>query len=142
MLADLLDEALAVLRKESPPHDRLLRERLDGCTIAFTVDGERMATRGAEMTREPGASDAGANVDLRVETDAATVLALLDDRITLLEALRSGALKARGDRSAVARAEAAMRVFIHGLVRCPSAPKLLVKLNNLVEIKRGRNTPW
>ncbi|MBZ5710995.1 hypothetical protein [Nannocystis pusilla] len=130
MLAELLDEALAVLARESPTHARLLRERLDGCRIAFTVDGERMTTRGG--ARVPAADTTVDHPDLHIDTDARTVLALLDDRLTLLDAIRTGVLKARGPRGALARAEAAMQVFIHGLVRCRSAPDLLRKFRSSV----------
>ena len=131
MLSELLDDAFATLARESPVHARLLRERLGGCRIAFTVDGDRMTTRGD--ARLPAPDPTTDHPDLHVDTDARTVLALLDDRITLLDAIRTGALRARGPRDAVTRAEAAMRVFIHGLVRCPSAPELLRRFRNTVQ---------
>lgn len=126
MLAELLDEAFEVLRRESPEHLGLLRDALGGRVVALVVDGERMLSDGDSL------GTAAASAALTVGTDARTVLALLDDRLTLLDAVRSGALRARGHRSAIAAAEAAMRAFLHGLVRCPSAPGLLVQLRHLV----------
>lgn len=131
MLAELLDEAFAVLRDESPVHARALREKLVDRVIVFTVDGERMVSGGAGLVPATF-GDAARGPDLQVDTDSATVLALLDDRITLLDAVRAGSLRARGPRAAIAAAEEAMRVFIHGLVRCPSAPRLLVRFRRIV----------
>lgn len=127
MLAALLSDAFAVLARESPVHTGVIRERLGPRVVSFTVDGERMCSDGGGVSAANGRPP-----DLHIETDAETVLALLDDRISLLDAVRAGALRARGHRAAVAAAESAMRAFLHGLARCPSAPRLLHRFRRIV----------
>jgi hypothetical protein len=63
-----------------------------------------------------------------VRTTLAATLALLEARCTLVEAVARGQLDVRGDADALDAAADAFALFLHGLVRAPSSPRLLEAL--------------
>jgi len=152
----LLTSALAVLAREAPAHHLRLAERLAKLAIRCTigqevlslsaVDGVIVIAAGADRApttggavdhigappRPTGKADRGptprlaALVDIRSEL--ATILALLDGGCTLLDAVRARRLDVRGAATALVTAADTCSVFLHGLVRCPAASKLLAAL--------------
>ena len=130
--AELLDDALTVLERESPMHARVLADAAAAIRPELVVNGEAWRPHRADW-RAPQADGApDAPRTLRVEADATAILELLEDRLTLIEALRGRRLRVTGHRDAVAAAERAMRAFLHGLVRSRSGPALLERLYLLV----------
>jgi hypothetical protein len=124
----LLGAALDALRREAPAHRDLLCGTLAALAVNLHVDREALGVRAAAgglAITEPAAS---ARVTIR--TDLATAYALLDARLTILEAVRTGRLDARGSAIDLAVAAEALSVFLHGLVRCPSGAVLLRDLRS------------
>jgi hypothetical protein len=125
--ARLLRRAFAVLDEEAPSHAALLRAALSGLRLIIDVDGERLSPR-ADDGRLAIAAVTDEGAEVRIATSMAAAIALLDDRRTLLEALHAGELRAWGAARDLAHAGRVLSTFLHGLVRCPSAPALLTEL--------------
>jgi hypothetical protein len=68
---------------------------------------------------------------IRARTDLATALALADERLGIERALRERRLELHAEHRVLAQLGRACRIFIHGLVRAPSAKRLLLRLREL-----------
>src|SRR5687767_13812324 len=119
---ELAQRTFDVLHAQAPAHHALLAGaiaelslvvHIGGEAIRPAVDADRIVAHGPE--REPA---------IAVRTHAAALLDLIDGRDTLAAALRSRRLEVIGHRAAVASIERALRIYVHGLVRCASAPTL------------------
>ena len=126
----LVARAFDVLHAEAPVHAGLLCEALAGLAVHADIGGERLAPRvaGGRLAVTDPAGPAA--VSLR--TSLGTMLALLDARRTLLEAITRGELDVRGPADALDAVADAFSTFLHGLVRAPSGALLLDELRRQV----------
>jgi SCP-2 sterol transfer family len=122
----LLGAALDVLRREAPAHNDVLCGVIATLPISLHVDREVLGLRIAGRQLRIAAPDSAARVT--VQTDLATAHALLDARLTVLEAVQQGKLDVRGNAADLCTAAEALSTFLHGLVRCPSGAALLCDL--------------
>jgi hypothetical protein len=110
-----LEQALATLLVDAPAaYFRVLAE-LDGLSMALRVDGEVFGVRAASarlLFEEP---DVDAAVELR--TSRQTVLALIDGRSSLLDAVLARELSLRADARQLDRIARAGRAFAEGALR-------------------------
>lgn len=130
----LLGDAFAVLRAEAAAHHAMLCDALAPLPVNVTVGDEALA---------PQVTGAGLAVGdpceaprVAIETRLATVLALLEARCTVIEAVARGDLDLRGTADALDAAADAFAVFLHGLVRAPSSARLLDELRDVVRSNR------
>lgn len=125
--SDLVRRTLEVLRREANAHYAMLVAELVAMSLTVEIDEERIAPSIAD-----GAivlSDLAGRV--RVRISLCTLLDLVEGRESLLGALRARRLVVVGDRTEIPRLERALRVYVHGLVRCTSAPSLLSELQEM-----------
>jgi hypothetical protein len=125
----LLALALDVLEREAPAHAELLAHSLDGLGVELMIGVERLAIgAGTCVTVAPTADGPGCATRVVARCDLPTCLALLDGRTTILATLRDGRFDVRAPVSALLRAAHAFEIFLHGLVRAPSAGSLVEAL--------------
>jgi hypothetical protein len=122
-MAAYVDRSLAILRRECPTAYLAVCGRLAFATVELRVDHElvRLAFRPrvAELRQEL------ADPDVRLQTTRATILEVLDAKVTLEQAVRSGAVLLWGSSHDLARCNDALLDYVRGAVRCPSLPALL-----------------
>jgi hypothetical protein len=128
--ASLLRAAFAVLHDEAPSHADLLCAALARLTVRVEVGDEAIAPRVAEGRLAVGEPTGPAGVTIRAGLPV--VLALLDARRTLIEAVARGELDVWGTADALDAAADAFATFLHGLVRAPSGAGLLGELRRRV----------
>jgi len=122
----LLEAALGMLRTDVPEAYARIAERLESAPILFDVDGREFLLcfdQGGHRLADP----AGGR-QVRVATDTGTILALLDDEISLLGSLRSGRLELAGSPGSVADFDDALNAFLAGAIRTTRAADLLKEL--------------
>lgn len=86
--------------------------------------------------REP-MLDGGDEADVVVRSSGATALALLEGRCSVEHAVRAHDLSLQGTVSALRRAEHAMQIALHGIVRAPNGGALLEDLVTIVARQRS-----
>jgi hypothetical protein len=131
----LLGKAFAVLRAEAAVHHAMLCDALAALPANVRVGGEALAPRidGGQLV----VGDPWEAARVAIDTHLATVLALLEARCTVVEAVARGDLDLRGAADALDAAAGAFSVFLHGLVRAPSSPRLLDELRAVVRSDLG-----
>jgi hypothetical protein len=151
MFATFLDQSMTLLAAEMPrAYARLcamLRER----EARVTMDELRIG-----IAFPGGAFRLVGDVDqpcIELRSDRATVLDVVDGRLTLEEAVWNERLQLRGRLDDLARFHDALVLYLHGAVRCPSFPWLLEcyrdgKCPSAADVERriertspGRRTP-
>lgn len=121
--AGALREAFRILERDALAFHVVLADELRGLTISCEVGGERFGLRCgrrplvARIGRDPAA--------VRVATDRETILALIDGKIRLLEAIRGRRLKLIADVALMLRLSRAQRAFAEGAVRARRMRALL-----------------
>jgi hypothetical protein len=126
----LLADAFEVLHAETPLHHDELCAALVSLPVTVEIGDERLAP--VIVAGGLTVADARADARVTISTSLAATLALLDARHTLVESIHSGAIDVRGTAEALDAAAGAFTVFLHGLVRAPSGPRLLEQLRREV----------
>jgi len=126
-LRALVASALAALAREAPGHYARLAELLARTPLQLELDGPPFVLRfaGGAHRLEPRAAGGAGTV---VRSDAATILAVLEGELELVDAALADRLFLRGSVEALSRFESALGVFADGAVRCASTPALLDEL--------------
>lgn len=122
----LLDAGLGMLRRDATAAYHRLAELLDGTPIRFAVD-ESDVVLYFEPARH-ALREAADGVRVRVGTNSDTILALLEDRLSLVDALRQGGLELSGPPDQIARFDDALTVFLAGAIRTEASAGLLDEL--------------
>ncbi len=97
--------------------------------VAIHLDGV-VASVSSTLQVVPAAADLPHAVHVRATPEI--VLALVEGRVPIHDAIRSGAIEIFGDVTALRRGRDTLDIYLHGLVRCPSAPTLLAALQDHV----------
>lgn len=123
MFATFLAHSMTLLAAEKPPVYARLCALLRDREARVTMDGERLgiAFPGGEFRLV-------AEVDrpfIELVSTRTTVVAVVDGRLTLEEAVWGGHLELRGHLPDLVRFHDALVLYLHGAVRCPSFPWLL-----------------
>jgi hypothetical protein len=134
-LAILLAESFELLATRLPQAHARMLALLRGRELELVLDEERMHLRfdhGVELSRlsPPGVTQGGSGCP-RIECSVATILAVLDAQITLAEAVESDALRVRADLDRLVHLHDGLLAYVHGAVRCPGFPALLLRLRTL-----------
>jgi hypothetical protein len=133
-IAALLAESFDLLATGLPQAHARMLALLRGHVIELVIDGEPIRLR-----FEHGVELRGFEVDEptsscpRIECSVATILAVLDARLTLAEAVESDALRVRADLDRLVALHDGLLAYVHGAVRCPGFPELLVRLRALAQ---------
>jgi hypothetical protein len=122
-VASLLRRSLGHLASEVPDSYRLLIAELGPLVIEFDIDGELFSLRGGRWLEV--ADGAACAADARVTTSRAAILAVLDAKVALREAVQAGGVDVCGSLDNVVRAHDALIAYGHAAVRAPSLPGLL-----------------
>jgi hypothetical protein len=121
--AAFVEAALLALARETPASYARLAALAGADGVRLAVDGPPVIVRFGARSHSLERGAAPAAVDLR--SDRATILALLDADLTLLDALERDRLHLQGNVDAVLRFEQALGAFLEGAARAPSFPDLL-----------------
>jgi len=131
--ADHIHRSLALLGRQSPWHRQRLAEVLDGRTIAVLMDDEIIHLA---LDAEPSSPA------LVIATSGRGALALLRGTETLEQALWEGTIATRGSVEQLLVGAQALRVYLHGLIRCPDAGALITNLAATVDaLPAPENSP-
>lgn len=124
--SSFLSRSLDVLERERPDVATRLAAVLAALAVAASVDGEtvRLASDG-EVVRVTPRTAGEAAVAVTVATSRATILALVDGRVSLIDAVLSDALLLRGSPGDLARFHDALWLYLQGAVRVPAFAELL-----------------
>jgi hypothetical protein len=127
----LLAESFAVLAAETPPAWRRFVASLDGRVVELHVDDERFAVvfaRGDAVIEA-----AGRVADARIATSRQTILDVLDARLSLRDAVLGDRLEVIAPMSMMEPLHEGILAYVHGGVRSPSFPSLLMRFRGLTE---------
>lgn len=131
-IATLLAESFELLASRLPQaHTRMLA-LLRGSEIELVLDAERIRLRfdhGVELSSL--AMDEPTSSIPRIECSLAAIVAVLDAQLTLAEAVESDALRVRADLDRLVHLHDGLLAYVHGAVRCPGFPELLIRLRRL-----------
>jgi hypothetical protein len=125
----LIAASLAALRAEHPAAYTQLARQMAGRQAQISIAGEDLTlTFTAEaISVAPGA----AGEALRLTTDWATLLALVDAELSLVEAVLTGRCDLLGEARELAVFYDALLLYLRGGLRCPSFPALLDRMRLL-----------
>ncbi|MFV8750950.1 sterol-binding-like protein [Nannocystaceae bacterium ST9] len=129
-IAALLAESFELLAARLPQAHARVLGLLRGHEVELRLDHEAIALRFG-----PGV-DVRAATELdparpRIECSLGTIVAVLDARLTLAEALESDSLRVRADLERLVHLHEGLLAYVHGAVRCPGFPELLLRLRVL-----------
>ena len=114
---------MALLSEECPGAFHELCDRLDSAKIRLCIDGDSVSPSFAAHGFELVAAHASPEVDLESSREA--ILAVLDGRLTLEDAVWQDRVVLMGSLDALARFHEGFVLCVGGAVRCPSFPRLL-----------------
>lgn len=123
-VADLLARSFALVAHEAPEPWARCRALLLGRVVTLTVDDEALHVRFEEhaATVHPGAH---AHAHAHIATTSAAILSVLDDQLTLEEAVLQDRVRAIGRLDTLAACHDALLAYVHAGVRSPGMPLLL-----------------
>lgn len=142
-LVEFVSRAFVVLDSELPEMHRRLAETLDGARVALEIESERMTVcfRAAwrddpsRIEIQPGWNEP---LDARIETDAATILGVIDGRETLQQAVDRNGVRAMAELDVLQVLLEGLEIFVHGGVRCRTFPALLQSFRSFVVWRHGQ----
>jgi hypothetical protein len=118
-----LELALRLLKRQAPGCYARLGDAVRSEAVHIAVDGRPLVVRFRGGRHEITAPTCAATVEIC--TDRAAILALIDDELSLLEAILSERLWVQGSAEGVERFDEALQAFLDGALRAPSFPALL-----------------
>jgi hypothetical protein len=130
-VAKLLEESLSALRVDVPACHQAARLAFVGKEARCWIEREAFVvgfTNDDIVLRKP---TEGAAVEVNVSRQA--ILALIRNHRSLHSSVRSGELRIQGLINDVASLGRAMKAFLHGAVRSPAFPPILMRFEALVE---------
>lgn len=131
-IATLLAESFELLATRLPQAHARMLELLRGSELELVLDSERIHLRfghGVELSRSDG-NERQSSTPV-IECSLSTIVAVLDAERTLAEAVESDALRVRADLDRLVHLHDGLLAYVHGAVRCPGFPELLVRLRAL-----------
>jgi len=134
-VAATLEQALAILRKDAAAaYYRLVRE-LDGLSVVVEVEQERFQLR-CSADRVVFGPAAG-NPDVWVTTRPATILALVDGKMGVMDCVLAGELDLRAEVDALPNIARASVAFAEGAVRSRGMRALLASFRERVALQQA-----
>ncbi len=130
--ADLLRSALKHVETDVPEAFTQFVHILDGTALSMRVADERFAIIDGRVRPTPP-SDA-----VQLELDGATLLALIEGRVSLTAALAADRVGLIGAVHAIAAVDRALQLLLHGVLRSRAAPDLLHQLRLISPLSANR----
>jgi hypothetical protein len=104
---------------------------LQGSEVELVLDGEPIHLRfGLDEIELSPAREPMPGCP-RIECTLAAIVGVLDAQLTLAEAVESDAVRVRADLDRLVHLHDGLLAYVHGAVRCPGFPELLVRLRAL-----------
>jgi hypothetical protein len=134
-VGEALEQALAILQKDAAAaYYRLVRE-LDGLSVFIAVEQERFQLRCSAGRIVFG--PAVGTPDVSVRTRPATILALIDGRIGVMDCILAGDLDLRAEVDALPNIARASAAFAEGAIRSRGMRALLASFRETVTLKQA-----
>jgi hypothetical protein len=137
-VASLLRRSFDGLARDVPASYARLVDALAGLTVELTVDGERFTVRA--VVRPPGEAGPGSlevvvdgdhpSPDVRITTGREVIVAVVDARLTLQEAVEVELVRVIGRLDDLVTAHGALLAYAHACVRAPSSRELHAALRD------------
>jgi hypothetical protein len=121
--AALLRSAFAIVREDVPEAHARMVGRAPRTTL-LEIDEDRLALVRTTAGIDVCGADAGEG-DVRVRATTEVLLAILDGKTTLLDAILAGSVFVAGEVGALADAQSAVLSFLQGCVRTTRTRELL-----------------
>ena len=122
-VSSLLRRSVEHLSDEVPDSYCLVLKKLGPLVVELDVDGELFSLRGGRRLEvSDGAADTPGT---RIATSRTAILAVLDAKVGLAQAVEAGSIAVRGSLDDIQRAHDTMLAYVHAAVRAPSQPELL-----------------
>lgn len=134
-VGEALEQALVILQKDAAAaYYRLVRE-LDGLSVFIEVEQERFQLRCSadRIVFEPVVGPP----DVLVTTGPATILALIDGRIGVMDCILAGDLDLRAEVGALLNIARASVAFAEGAIRSRGMRALLASFRETVALERA-----
>jgi hypothetical protein len=125
-ISALLRRSVAHLADEVPASYRLILDRLGPMLVQLEVDGECFSLSGGQRLEVSEGTVTGAGA--RITASRAAMIDVLDARVGLGEAVRTGMVRVQGSLDDILRAHDTLRAYVHAAIRAPSQPGLLSAL--------------
>ena len=124
-LRALLQESFDCLEREIPQAYQRMCVTLDGVSVRISLDDETVviAFGGAHGQ----VAVAGGPVEAELCTSRRAVLAVLDGRLSLADAVLADAVRIKAPLDTLERLNRGLEAYVHGAVRSHSFPALLVR---------------
>ena len=126
-IARLVADSFAALRADAPRHYARFAAALQAHRAQICVEGERITVTSDGVAVQVDA-EATAPATVRITTDAPTILAVLDARCTLAEAVQRGALAVVAPLEELDALRSALLIYVRGGVRSTAFPGLVARL--------------
>jgi len=123
-LGGYIEQLVALMRESEPPAHERLRQVVGSRKACIGLDEQRVEVQFRDETLQVEPSPSGAAGGGEGLTDRETVLDLLDSRLEVCEAIRSGRMEIRGTPEDVDRIFAAIEILIDVAARTPSMLRL------------------
>ena len=128
-VAALLRRSVGHLADEVPESYRLVLDRLGALVVALDVDGEQFVLRGGPRLE---VADGPVSGGPRITTSRGAILAVLDARIGLHDAVQAGTVTVDGSLDDILQVHDTLLAYVHAAVRAPALPGLLSALREAV----------
>jgi hypothetical protein len=122
-VAELVQDAIACVASEHPPAYAAMEQALGARRLELEIGREHFML-------DLGPTPLRASV-VSIATDVATLCALVEGELGILDAVLAGRLDVLGGPDDVVAAAAAMHMFLQGALRCMSMQPLLDRLLGL-----------
>jgi hypothetical protein len=128
--AALLWESFGLVQRGLPSAYRSLAASMTGLRVRISVTSEAFVVGVEDLVLFVAAATSEAST-ARIETDAQTILNVLDARVSLHDAVLTGALRVTAALEHLAALHEALLTYTHAAVRCPGFAELLVRFKTL-----------
>jgi hypothetical protein len=129
--------ALDALEAEVPIAHGAFCEFLQGLSISISMDGNERYLQ-TTLRRHELTAESSAEPVLAVVASRGALLALLEDRQSLVESVRSDAISLQGGAHDLMRLEEALFVFVRGAVRSRTCRELFARFSRPASSEQGR----
>lgn len=135
-IAALVERAVRVLEEECPVHSAGLSSVLSRVSVGIELDDESFSMTAPAGRTELVRGSARGDIGVRATGEAAR--ALLEGRLSLIDAVREGRIRIFGAPRVLSEGSLALRWFLHGLVRARRGAGLLEEFKVLISRRVGR----
>ena len=130
-LRGLLQESFDCLERDIPLAYQRMCALLEGLSVAVAMDDELIVIGCAGLRGR--VDPAGGPVAAELRTSRRAILAVVDGRLSLADAVLTDAVMVKGSLDVLERLHRALEAYMHGAVRSRSFPALLARFRAPVQ---------